>query len=61
MPNVPCIKAKIIETTAIVICNLKGIFPTPFMIRKPINAVIKKDSNVIMPKYIINGLPNIKK
>jgi hypothetical protein len=53
--------AKVIDITAITLCNLKGTLPIPFIINTPIVAVIKKDSKVIMPKYIINGLPKIKK
>jgi hypothetical protein len=53
--------ARVIDMAAIMKCNLKGIFPMPFIMNIPINAVIRKDNSVIMPKYIINGFPKIKK
>lgn len=52
--------AKDNDIAAIRKCQLREmlIFPRNFI--NPIYAVIKKEDNVISPKYIIRGLPKIK-
>jgi len=51
------------EIFAINICTLKvmkGGLLLPLKTNLPIIAVVKKQSKVIIPKYIINGFPKIK-
>jgi hypothetical protein len=53
--------ARVIESTAILGCHLKGMVCIPLKFKIAIEAVNKKESRVRMPMYMMSGLPKIKK
>ncbi len=60
-PSVPWIIASVMEKAAIRGCHLKGIMFIPRLFISAIDAVKRKELNVNMPRYIISGLPKIRK
>lgn len=54
-------QANVMEMIAILGCHLKGMIFIPLKLINPMSAVMMKDRSVMIPMYIITGLPNIMK
>lgn len=60
MPNVPCINANVIAVVAMRWCHILRSLLGFFLFRIAINAVIKKHTKVVIPRYMFNGRPKIE-